>query len=96
MKDRCSLIFQALSDQSRQKILKLLTKRQMCVSEICKHFRITQPSVSHHLDVLKKAGLVVYDKRGKEVYYQANCCICLAADCRDFLDKVGLVIKIKC
>ena len=95
MENRCVLIFQALSDQTRQKILKLLSKRKMCVSEICKNFEITQPSVSHHLDVLKKAGLVDCQKKGKEVYYQANCCGCLPACCGDFFGKIGLMVKIK-
>jgi ArsR family transcriptional regulator len=93
MESRCILIFQALSDQTRQKILTLLSKKKMCVSEICKNFEITQPSISHHLDILKKAGLVVYQKKGKEVYYQANCCVCLPLCCRDFFKKVGLVIE---
>lgn len=67
----------------------------MCVSEICKKFEITQPSISHHLDILKKAGLVVYQKKGKEVYYQANCCVCVPTCCRDFFEKLGLVVKSK-
>ena len=93
MENRCALIFQALSDQTRQKILTLLSKKKMCVSEICKEFEITQPSISHHLDILKKAGLVVYQKKGKEVYYQANCCVCLPLCCQGFFKKVGLVVK---
>jgi DNA-binding transcriptional ArsR family regulator len=92
---RCVLIFHALSNPTRQKILKLLTKKKMCVSEICKNFQITQPSISHHLDILKRAGLVVYQKKGKEVYYRANCCVCVPCDCKDFFDKVGLVVKCK-
>jgi ArsR family transcriptional regulator len=95
MENRCALIFQALSDPTRQKILKLLSKRKMCVCEICKNFEITQPSISHHLDILKKAGLVVYKKKGKEVYYQANCCVCVPCECRGFFEKVGLVVKSK-
>jgi len=95
MENHCALIFKALSDRTRQKILKLLSKRKMCVSEICKNFEITQPSISHHLDILKKAGLVVYHKKGKEVFYQANCCFCLPVNCKDFFEKVGLVIKSK-
>jgi ArsR family transcriptional regulator, arsenate/arsenite/antimonite-responsive transcriptional repressor len=92
---RCVLIFHALSNPIRQKILKLLTKKKMCVSDICKNFQITQPSISHHLDILKRAGLVVYQKKGKEVYYGANCCTCLCIDCREFFDQVGLKVKIK-
>ena len=93
MENRCALIFQALSDRTRQGILTLLSKRRMCVSEICKNFEMTQPSISHHLDILKRAGLVVYEKKGKEVYYQANCCICVPTCCKDFFEKVGVVVK---
>ncbi len=95
MENRCALIFQALSDKTRQRILTLLSKKKMCVSEICKNFEMTQPSISHHLDILKRAGLVVYEKKGKEVYYRANCCVCVPACCRDFFEKLGLVVKSK-
>ncbi len=95
MENLCALIFQALSDPTRQKILTLLSKKEMCVTEIGKHFRMTQPSISHHLDILKRGGLVVNQKRGKEVFYRANCCIRVPGCCQDFLGKLGLVIKCK-
>ena len=72
MIDNCCQIFFAMGDGSRLKILELLQKEELCVSEICKRFDITQPSVSHHLDILKRAGLVTSDKRGREVYYRFN------------------------
>jgi DNA-binding transcriptional ArsR family regulator len=80
--DQCCLVLHALSNETRLKILKLLKRRQMCVSDICKKFNMTQPSVSHHLDILKRAKLVVSEKRGREVYYSINtgtivdCCSC--------------------
>ena len=92
MKSKCILIFQALSDPTRQKILQLLRNKEMCVSEICKHFKMAQPSISHHLDVLKTAGLVEYLKKGKEVYYSNNCC-CMEVDCKDFFKNMGIAIK---
>ena len=69
MNDKCCQMFFAMGDGNRLKILELLKKEELCVSDICKRFKITQPSVSHHLDVLKRAGLVKSDKRGREVYY---------------------------
>lgn len=69
MTDRCCQIFQALSDRTRLRILELLKQEEICVSDICKHFNMTQPSISHHLDMLKRAGLVTSEKRGREVYY---------------------------
>ena len=93
MQSKCILIFQALSDPTRQKILRLLRKEEMCVTDICKHFNMTQPSISHHLDILKRAGLVKYEKKGKEVYYSNNCCCCIQVDCSDFFKDMGIAIK---
>jgi DNA-binding transcriptional ArsR family regulator len=70
--DACSRVFQALSDRTRLGILELLKKRELCVAEIGRRFDMTQPSISHHLDVLKRAGLVTAEKRGREVYYRFN------------------------
>lgn len=72
MTDACCLLFHALADGTRQRILELLSKREMSVGEIVKHFRISQPSVSHHLDILKRANMVQSEKRGREVYYSMN------------------------
>jgi len=72
MDEKCCLLFHALSDPNRLKILRLLGTDELCVSDIGKRFAITQPSVSHHLDILKRAGLVTSEKRGREVYYRFN------------------------
>jgi len=66
-------IFRALGDPARQQMLSLLENGgELCVSDVARHFEITQPSVSHHLRILKDAGLVTAHKRGKEVYYAIN------------------------
>jgi len=70
VKNQCSTIFQALSDKTRLRILELLKREELCVSDICGHFDMTQPSISHHLDILKRAGLVEDEKRGREVFYR--------------------------
>ena len=71
MGDGCKIMFQALGDRTRLRILELLRENQeLCVSDIAKHFEMSQPSISHHLDVLKRAGLVEREKRGREVYYR--------------------------
>ena len=69
MNDKCCQMFFAMGDGTRLKIMELLKKEELCVSDICKRFQITQPSVSHHLDILKRAGLVRSDKRGREEFY---------------------------
>jgi DNA-binding transcriptional ArsR family regulator len=52
-------LFKALSDKNRRKILVLLKEKDMSVSELLQHFTITQASLSHHLDILKRAELVI-------------------------------------
>lgn len=92
MNDKCCQMFFAMGDGNRLKILELLKKEELCVSDICKRFKITQPSVSHHLDVLKRAGLVKSDKRGREVYYSFDreaMIECCGKQFRAFAVKIG-------
>lgn len=63
---------QALSDETRRKILELLKKKDMPATQIGKHFNITLPSVSHHLNVLKNADLVTSRRKGQEIIYSLN------------------------
>lgn len=62
----------ALADPTRRKILELLKKKDMGVSEIAKNFSITLPSLSHHLTILKNAGLATSHKKGQENIYSLN------------------------
>ncbi len=64
--------FKALSDPNRRKILKLLREKDMSVSEMLKHFDFTQASLSHHLDVLKRADLVLDERKGQFIFYSLN------------------------
>ena len=70
--DKCCEVFQAMGDKTRIKILELLKEGDKCVSEICLHFDMTQPSISHHLDILKRCGVVTFEKKGREVFYSFN------------------------
>lgn len=63
---------QALSDPNRRKILELLKKKDMPAGEIGKHFSISLPSLSHHLNILKNAGLVSSERKGQERIYSLN------------------------
>ncbi len=72
----------AIADETRQKIMKLLCCRELCVSDLVAELGdVTQPTVSHHLQILKAAGLVDTRRQGKQVYYTlrqaavANCCL---------------------
>ncbi|MBI3620438.1 winged helix-turn-helix transcriptional regulator [Candidatus Roizmanbacteria bacterium] len=64
--------FQAISDESRQKILLLLDKKNLSVNEISQLARLSQPNTSGHLSVLKNVGLVQANKKGNSVIYSIN------------------------
>ncbi len=78
--------FKAISDPNRVKIMELLKDKELNVSEICQHFDMQQPSVSHHLNVLKNAAIVASTKRGKEVYYRLDS-ICIVNCCNGFQEQ---------
>lgn len=65
-------LFKALNDQTRRAILELLRQRDMPAGEIADHFHMSWPSISHHLDLLKQAGLVHTTKEGQYIYYSLN------------------------
>lgn len=65
-------VFKALNDATRREILELLRKRDMTAGEIADHFSISKPSISHHLELLKQADLVVSVKKGQFVEYSLN------------------------
>jgi ArsR family transcriptional regulator len=67
-----NIAFKALNDPIRRNILELLKEKDMNAGEIAKHFQITKPSISHHLDLLKQADFVVSIKKGQFVYYSLN------------------------
>lgn len=65
-------VFKALNDPARREILKLLQKQDMTAGDIAAKFDMTAPSVSHHLDKLKRAGLVTTVKQGQFIRYSSN------------------------
>lgn len=65
-------LFKALNDATRREILEMLKEGDLTAGEIAERFHISWPSISHHLDLLKKAELVVAVKRGQFVYYSIN------------------------
>ncbi len=66
-------LLNALNDHTRQQILMLFqSNKEYCVNEIAKHFEISRPTVSHHLNLMKRAKLLTSRKEGKEVYYSFN------------------------
>lgn len=64
--------FKALSDPTRRAILDLLKSGAQTAGDIGAHFDMTAATVSHHLSVLKDAGLVSDERRGKFICYELN------------------------
>lgn len=64
--------FAALADENRQKIIDLLKDNDLSAGKIGAHFDISAPSLSHHLSVLKRAGLVSDRRAGQEIIYSLN------------------------
>jgi DNA-binding transcriptional ArsR family regulator len=65
-------VFKAMADPTRRRILRLLGDGEMTAGELAKHFDISAPSMSHHFNVLRTAGLVTSRKDGQQVCYVLN------------------------
>lgn len=68
---RLTAVFRALGDPTRLEVFRLVVSRAepSCVCEIVQRFHVGQPTVSHHLRVLREAGLVTVSRRGVWAYY---------------------------
>lgn len=64
--------FQALASPYRREIIKMLKWRNMSAGEIAEHFNISQPSISRHLDVLKRAEIVTAERKANQIFYSLN------------------------
>ncbi|WP_406676893.1 autorepressor SdpR family transcription factor [Moorella sp. ACPs] len=65
-------LFKALGDDTRREILRRLARGDMAAGEIAAAFDLSWPTISHHLSVLKEAGLVQDEKKGQYVIYSLN------------------------
>lgn len=65
-------IFKALNDATRREILELLKQKDLTAGEIADAFNISKPSISHHLDILKRADLITAEKNGQFIIYSIN------------------------
>jgi ArsR family transcriptional regulator len=66
------LFTKAMADETRQKIMKLCCCTALSVNEIVEQTNVTQPTVSHHLAILREAGLVDVQEQGKQTFYSLN------------------------
>ncbi len=69
---RLSTVFKALSDETRLKIVDLLLAHDLCVGAIAARLGVSSATVSQHMQVLRKAGIVKGEKRGYWTHYVIN------------------------
>ncbi|MFN2141755.1 MAG: ArsR/SmtB family transcription factor [Candidatus Promineifilaceae bacterium] len=69
----------AMADETRQEIMRLLCCQWLCVNDVVEELgkgsparHVSQPTVSHHLAVLREAGLVHTQREGKQIFYSLN------------------------
>ena len=68
-----ALVFIALGDEHRQRILLSFTRGQrMNAGQVAAASTLSRPAVSHHLKVLRQAGVLVAEKEGREIWYSVN------------------------
>lgn len=72
MKVNSVLFAKAIADETRQKIMSECCCRWLSVSEIVEKVKVSQPTVSHHLAILREAGLVNVREEGKQTFYSLN------------------------
>jgi ArsR family transcriptional regulator, arsenate/arsenite/antimonite-responsive transcriptional repressor len=80
-------VFKALADPVRLRLLSLIASHEggeACVCDLTEPFDVTQPTISHHLKVLREAGLISADRRGTWVYYRAR---------HEALDRLGSLLS---
>ncbi|WP_375444633.1 autorepressor SdpR family transcription factor [uncultured Fibrella sp.] len=65
-------LFKALNDPTRRQMLDMLRKGDLTAGEIAEQFDMTKPSISHHLDLLRQAGLVESTRKGQFITYTLN------------------------
>jgi ArsR family transcriptional regulator len=63
-------VFSATADETRLKMLKLITNEELCACELMAALELTQPTTSHHLGILERSGLVTSRREGKWVFYR--------------------------
>ncbi len=80
------LIFKALADETRLRIIQILSNGEMCACKILEEFNITQPTLSYHMKVLTESGLVHGVRDGAWMRYSLN--IENGNELKQFLDQL--------
>lgn len=85
----------ALADETRQQIMSLCCCKWLSVGEIVAALHVSQPTVSHHLSILREAGLVDSRREGKQIFYSLNQKRIAEACCQvavDFAPELNFVL----
>src|SRR5690625_56325 len=67
-----SELFKVLGDETRTRILYLLSLQELCVCDIAEVMEMSLPAISHHLRLLKAMRIVKYRREGRQVYYSLD------------------------
>lgn len=70
--DSKTKLLKALANETRLKMLNILSRREMCVCELTVALNLTQPTASHHLNILENMGLIKDKKIGRWVFYSVT------------------------
>jgi ArsR family transcriptional regulator, arsenate/arsenite/antimonite-responsive transcriptional repressor len=66
------IFFKAMGEETRVKIITMLLQEEMCICELIDELGLSQSAVSHHMKILKQAGLVNDRRDGKWTFYSIN------------------------
>jgi ArsR family transcriptional regulator len=66
------ITFKALGDPVRKAILKAICCEPLSVGEIVERVKLSQPAISHHLRILREAGIITAEKKGTTIFYSLN------------------------
>ena len=70
---KAAVLFKALGDENRIRILKLLCSGEKCACKLLDELNISQPTLSHHMKILCDSGIVTGRKEGKWIHYSICC-----------------------
>lgn len=69
---RGTALFKAMADETRTRIIHILSCGELCACDILDYFDVTQPTLSHHLNILVDSGLIIPRPEGKWTYYSLD------------------------
>jgi ArsR family transcriptional regulator len=92
--DQLVFLFRLLSDKTRLNILLSLVKGERNVTSLCEELRLPQPTVSHHLGLLRVNNMIANRRRGKQVFYSLHGAVSLVDDTTLEISAGHLLLRI--